>query len=149
MMFIKKNTVLFTSLTILLAPSLNLFKRPGNVKSLANKHDIIDTIVLKFHDHPGIKTIKDKFTIITEFSFHQVTLVDIRKAIKDLSLDKSSSEDIQAVILRRCDLCFQVLTNYINQSIVSGKFRDSLKLASACPVYKAKDVLDKTNYRSV
>ena len=46
----------------------------------------------------------------------------------------------------RCDLC---LTNCINQSIVSGKFPDSLKLASIPLTYKAKDPLDKTNYRSV
>ena len=36
-------------------PSLNLFKWPGNVKSLASNRDIIDSIVLKFHDHPSIK----------------------------------------------------------------------------------------------
>ena len=66
--------------------------------------------------------IKNKFTKIAKFSFHQVTLVDVRKAIKDIRLDKFSSEDIPADILRRCDLCFQALTNCINQSIVSGNF---------------------------
>ena len=91
--------------------------------------------------------IKNKFTNIATFYFHQVTLVDVRKAIKDIRSDKSSSGDIPADTLRRCDLCFQPLTNCINQSIVSGKFPDSLKIASISPVYKAKDPLDKTNYR--
>ena len=103
-----------------------------------NDRNIIDSIVLKFHDHPSFKMIKNKF------SFHQVKLVDVRKSIKDIKLGKSSSGDIPADILRRCDLCFQALTNYIDQSIVSGKFPDFLKL-----IYKAKDPLDKTNYRPV
>ena len=47
-------------------PSLNLFKWPGNVKSLASNRDIID--------HPSIKMIKNKFTKIAKFSFHQVML---------------------------------------------------------------------------
>ena len=95
------------------------------------------------------KWLKNKFTKIAKFSFRQVTLVDVGKAIKDIRLDKSSSGDIPADILRRCNLCFQALTNCINQSIVNGKFPDSLKLASISPVYKAKDPLHKTNYRPV
>ena len=129
--------------------SLNIFKWLGNVKSLANNRDIIDSIVLKFHDHPSIKMIKNKFIKIAKFFFHQVKLVDVRKAIKDIRLDKSSSGDISADILRRCDLCFQALTNCINQSVVSGKLPDSLKLASISPLYKSKNSLDKTNYRPV
>ena len=66
-----------------------------------------------------------------------------------MRLDKSWSGDFPADILRPCDLCFQALTNFINQSIVSRKFLNSLKLASISPVYKAKDPLDKTNYRPV
>ena len=44
-------------------------------------------------------------------------------------------------------MCFQALTNCNNQSIVGGKFPDSLKLAIISPVYEAKDPLGKTNYR--
>ena len=61
--------------------------------------------------------------------------------MKDFRLNESSRGDI----LKQCDLCFQALANCINQSIVSGTFPDSLKLANISPVYKAKDPLDKTN----
>ena len=64
-------------------------------------------------------------------------------------LDKTSSGDIPVDILRRCDLCFKALTNCIYQSIVSGKFPDSLKLASISRVYKSKDTLGKTNHGPV
>ena len=86
---------------------LNLFKWRINVKSLANNGDITDSIVLQFHDHASIKMIKNKFTKIAKFAFHQVTLVLVRKAINDIRLDKSSSGDIPADILRCCDLCYQ------------------------------------------
>ena len=58
--------------------------------------------------------IKNKFKKIAKFSFQQVKLVDVRKAIKDIRLDKSSSADIPDDILNQCDLCFQALTNCIN-----------------------------------
>ena len=93
--------------------------------------------------------IGNKFPKIAKFSFHQVTLVDVRKPIKDIRLDESSGGDIPADILRPCDLCFLALTNCINQSIVSRKFPDSSKFVCISPVHKAKDPLNKTNYRPV
>ena len=68
-----------------MAPSLNLFKWPGDVKSLANNCDIIDSIVLKFPDDPIIKIVKSKFTKIAKFPFHQVTLVNVKKAINNIN----------------------------------------------------------------
>ena len=38
--------------------SLNLYKLRGNVTGLANNIDIVDIIVLKFHNHP-------RFTLLT------------------------------------------------------------------------------------
>ena len=115
--------------------SLDLFKWPGNVKSLANNRDIVDSIVLQFYNHSSIKTIKIKFWNIAKFSFQQVMLVNDRKATKDTRFDKSWSGDIPVDILKQGDLCFQALANYINQSIFSGqacwnlqKFLQSIKL---------------------
>ena len=76
-------------------------------------------------------------------------LLDVRKAIRDIRLDEFSSADIPADILKQYDLCFQALKNCINQSLVSEHFSDPLKLANISTVYKAKDPLDKTNYRPV
>ena len=81
-----------------IVPSLNLFKWPGNVRSLTNNCDVIDSIVLKFHNHPSIKMIKNKFRRIAKFSFQQVTLVDVRRAIKHIRLDKSLTGNIYLFI---------------------------------------------------
>ena len=62
-----------------IVPFLNLFKWPGNVKSLPNNRGIIGSIVLKFHNHLSVKMIKNKFRKITKFSFQQVALADVRK----------------------------------------------------------------------
>ena len=55
-------------------PFLNLLKWPGHVRSLANYLDIIDSIIMKFHNHTRIKMIKNKFRKIAKCSFQQVTL---------------------------------------------------------------------------
>ena len=102
------STIVFTEI----APSLNFFKWSENVTSLTNNLDIFNSIVLTF----------------SKLSFQEITLADVRKAIKDISLDKSSSGDISADVLKQC---FQALT----------KFSDSLKLANISPVYKDKDPL--------
>ena len=60
----------------------------GNVISLANNRDTIGNIVLKFHNHPSIKMIKNKVRKIAKFSLQQVTLVDVRKDVKYIRLDK-------------------------------------------------------------
>ena len=93
--------------------------------------------------------IKNKFRKIAKFSFKQVTLVGVRGAIKYIRLIRSSCGDISAGILKQWDFCFQVLTNCINKSKVSGKFPNSLKLANISPVCNAKDTLNKINYRPV
>ena len=65
-------------------------------------------------------------------------------------MDKSWTGDIPADILKQRDLFYQALMNFINQSIVNGKFPDLLKLANVSPIYKVKDPLDRTNnYRHV
>lgn len=73
---------------------------------------------------------------IAKFSFQQVTLVDVRKTIKDIKLDKFSSKAIPVGILKQPNMCFQALTNCINQSIVSEKFLYSLNFANIYPAFK-------------
>ena len=91
--------------------------------------------------------IKNKVRKIAKFSFQQVTLVDVRKAIKDIRLDKSWTGDIPADTLKQHDLFFQALTNFINQFIISRNFPD---LFPDSPIYKAEASLDRTNnYRPV
>ena len=80
-------------------------------------------------------------------SFQQVTLAEVKKTIKDITLDKCLSSDIPTDIIKKCDSCFQALKNCVNQFILSGNSPDSLKLANISPVDKAKDPLDKTNHR--
>ena len=48
-------------------PYLNLFKWLGNAESLTSNLDIIDSIVLRFHIHPSIKMIKNKFKKFAKF----------------------------------------------------------------------------------
>ena len=93
--------------------------------------------------------IKKKLETSLIFFSNKLRLIDVRKATEDVRFDKSSGRDVPADVLKQCNLCFQALTSCINQSIVSGKFPDFLELTNISPVYKAKDSLDKSNYRPV
>ena len=42
-----------------------------------------------------------------------------------------------------------ILQKLLNDSLETGTFPDSLKLADITPVFKKKDPLNKTNYRPV
>ena len=88
--------------------------------------------------------MKNKFRKITKFSFQRVMFVDVRKTIKDLTLDKCSSGNISDDIIKQRDLCFQTITDCINKSIVNGKFPDSLKSTNNSPAYKTKDPYDQS-----
>lgn len=72
-----------------IAFQLNYFKWLGNVTGLVNILDITDNIVInKFRSHPSIRKIKNKFKKIIKFSFQQATLLDIKKATKDMRSEK-------------------------------------------------------------
>ena len=63
----------------------------------------------------------NKVIKVAKLSFQQVALVDVRKAIKDIRLDKFWTGDNPADILKQRDLFYLALTNFINQSTLSGK----------------------------
>ena len=107
--------------------SLNLFQWTGNVASLVNSLDIIDSIVLNLYCHPRIKTIKNKFRKITTFSFPQVTLLDVRKVIRDIRLDKFSRPVSTLPLLSKIygRLIFDKLSWYFNK--ILSKFLYGLR----------------------
>ena len=79
--------------------------------------------------------MKVKFSSVRSFSFQLVSTDDVSK-VRDLKNNKSVSGEIP----------IEILTNYINKSIETGCFLDSLKIANFNPIYKIDDALDKSNY---
>ena len=74
---------------------------------------------------------------------------EIKKIIRDLKPNRAVGGEIPTKILKECEFTFDVLTKFINKSIETEYFPDSLKLANVTAVFKKEDPIDKSNYRSV
>ena len=97
--------------------------------------------------HPSIILINKKVDNQNKFSFDPVTLSNVVKEIKD----KSSTKYITPPKMLKIssEATANILQKLFNESIQTGKFPGSLKLADITPVFKKKDPLNKSNYRPV
>ena len=132
--------------------SLNLFQWSGsllNNQRLCVKLDKTDATILKYQHHLSVKMIKKRFLDLPVFNFQAVPVADVKQIIMELKIDKAVSGDIPVNLLKDCDFSFHALTNCINESIENGTFPDSLKEANIAPVYKPKNLFEKSNYGPV
>ena len=99
--------------------------------------------------HPSIILINQKIGNQNKFSFEPVALSDVVKEINDINPNKSSSRDsIPPKMLKiSSEVTANILQKLLNDSLETGMFPDSLKLADITLIFKKKDPLNKTNYR--
>ena len=80
-----------------------------NVPPSYTSDDDIDNILIKFANHPSIKTIKQNFDITGKFSLQPVSVNHLKQVIKDLKSNKSVGGDIPTNILKECNFTFWTL----------------------------------------
>ena len=101
---------------------------------------------------PG-KSYKDylKKTIHSTFTFSTVNSDDVIKYIKELKSKSSSGHDgISSIMLKHiARKIAPTLSIIINQSLLTGIFPDTLKIAKISPVYKKEDPHLTDNYRPI
>ena len=81
--------------------------------------------------------------------FEPVSVTDVENDIKNIPDNKVSGGDMPIQILKQSGFSYQILTDYINDAINKGVFRDSLKIANITPAHKKDEPTDKENYRPV
>ena len=95
-----------------------------------------------FNNHPGIKTIKEKFRKSFSFKFKFVSADKILRYINEIDIKKSSSREISPVIIKLakkfCNQSQTVLINVFQQN--------QQKVADVIPVFKKEDPNNKANY---
>ena len=129
--------------------NLDLHHWEGKTSSPSNTSDKINHIIKNYEKHPSICNMKTKYRGIGNFSFRPVSVEEVKKIIRDLKTNKAVGGEIPTKILKEREFTFDVLTKWINKSIETTYFPDSLKLANVAPVFKKVDPLDKSNYRPV
>ena len=83
----KEITNTFNEYFGLIVESLDLHiwtESSSNVPPSYTSDDDIDNNLIKFVNHPSIKTIKQNFNIVGKFSFQPVSVNDVKQVIKDL-----------------------------------------------------------------
>ena len=123
--------------------SLELFDRPLQPYVSCDK---VQNIIKSFSNHPSIIKIKHKFKRSKKLSFQYVSEATVKKVVKSLRSDKSTTGEIPVNVLKNCENCVLDLANCINEAIRNNKFPNSLRLSDITPVFKKPD---KANYRPV
>ena len=125
--------------------SLGLFKQPDLSESL-NKPDPIKSIVNKYKKHHSIKKIKGKYIIINPFTLPPVIPKDVLDVISTLDNTKPSGREIFSRTLKDNKIFRRVLHKWINNSLKTSNFSDSLKFEEITFALKKEDPFDKENY---
>ena len=89
--------------------------------------------------------------IDTTFAFNMITSADVKAKINQLKPKSSSGHDqLSTYLLKKiAHTIAEPLTLAINQSLVTGIFPDSLKIAEVIPLFKKDDKHDMENYRPI
>ena len=119
-------------------------------QSFQNFDDPIDRAIEMYKYHPSIILINQKIGNQNKFSFQPVALSDV-KEINDINSNKSSSKNSVPPKMTKIstEATANILQKHFNDSLDTGTFPDSLKLADITPVFKKKDPMNKTNYHPV
>ena len=93
--------------------------------------------------HPSIILINSKVDNQNKFSFKPVALSDILKEIRDINPNKSSTKDsIPPKILRKnSEATANILQKLLHESLETGTFPDSMKLADRTPAFKKRIII--------
>ena len=101
---------------------------------------------------PG-KSYQDylKQNILSSFSFSTVDTDFVQKMISELKSKSSFGHDgVSSILLKKLSPeIHEVLTCIINQSLMTGIFPNSLKIAKISPIYKKEDPHLTDNYRPI
>ena len=129
--------------------SLDINQIPSD--KVPSQTDEIDNIICMFRNHPSILQIKKAHPLTGEMTFKMVETDEMKKYIRDLKENKSSTEfDVPVKILKQfIDDYAEKLTAIYNDHCIKGTFPDSLKHADVVPLHKKGSKADKENFRPI
>ena len=103
-----------------------------------------DRVYKRYKNYSSIKNIKAKFNRFRSFSFQPVLMIEVKTVIWDMKNNESVGGKIPIKILTQSEFAFDILANFINKSIETGSFSDSLKEANITSIFKKDNLLDKS-----
>ena len=101
--------------------------------------DSIEKTIEKYKFHPSILIIKEKTKCeANSFDFVPVTVNDAEKEIKKLNPNKATTFNSIPfkMLIKTSNISAQFVLKFFNESVETGVYPDSLKLADITPVFK-------------
>ena len=117
----------FNGYFVSIVESLDLYNLESEISYLGfnySNQDYLDIVIRKLEEHPSIQMIKRNFRIPKKFSFQLISKDEVKKIIKDLNNSKSLGGGGGGINsnknLKECEFTFEILTQCVNKSFVTG-----------------------------
>ena len=113
--------------------------------------DEIKAAITKHENHNSSILIREKCRMPPKFTFSEVKSDEVLNYMKAMKVNKSPGYDnIAPVFLRTAaKQLANPMTRLINVSLMMNKFPQTLKKGETSPIFKAKELHNKENYRPV
>ena len=134
----------------------------GAVEKLEIKPFIIENInnssienlegkISKYKNHPSIIKIKENALIGNEFTFKDMSSLDLEREILKLDPKKANLQDDipTKILIKTYDIISNYLSEYYNKAKQEHKYPTSLKMADVIPIHKKNEKTLAENYRPV
>ena len=84
------------------------------------------------------------------FMFFDCTVNEVHNVIKNLKNKRKGLDEIPIAIYKKiCDIISKFICDFINNSMSTGVFPDSLKIARIVPIHKSGSKRDTNNFRPI
>ena len=107
--------------------------------------------ISKYKNHPSIIKIKENVLIGNEFTFKDMSSLDLEREILKLDPKKANlQDDIRTkILIKTYDIISNYLSEYYNKAKQEHKYPTSLKMADVIPNHKKNEKTLAENYRPV
>ena len=141
---------LFNKFFANIVKELNLAIDDDYLVSVDHITDPVLKAIEKYKNHPSVKKISDKYDK-NSFSFHHVSLDEIKKEIQNLDTKKACQDtDIPTKIINKnFDIFADFIFQNLNHGIAFSVFPSNIKNANITPVHKKDSKNIESNYRPV
>ena len=105
----------------------------------------------KYKNHPSIIKIKENALIGNEFTFKDMSSLDLEREILKLDPKKANLQDDipTKILIKTYDIIPNYLSEYYNKAKQEHKYPTSLKMADVIPIKKKNEKTLAENYRPV
>ena len=142
---------IFNGYFVNIIKKLGILTEEQTMYSAANQLSEVEMAIIKYKNHPSIKTITDRMEKQGNpiFNFKFTSHKETEKEVNNLKIKKASKKsDIPVKIIKEnVDNILYLLYHHCNNFLLCVTFPTTMKYDDVTPIHKKDDKNDKENYR--